>query len=277
MYNAKILGVLQGFPKKHDKKQPKGIIFIFGMSAEVTGVNKDVEKVTETFEDHLQFACYDVGVTTCSELVNLIIAAVAYKYPRLCKHKCFYFSGHGGIDKNQRPYFKAVTSIEAEVVLIREDILCQFQHTSPNDKFILFFDCCLSENNSDNKVLPYKLFEAPPRCFIAYAAQKGYKAYGDKVNGGRWTASLCKHIKEPIGLGEVLGRVNEDLTNQKDIPDLCPPCFESNIGCVDLVKGNFFLKSIFDRCIDSCYRLQVGSDYIHLIMIMITAQVENRD
>ena len=141
------------------KCQPKGIIYIFGIS---------VNNIHSTFKAEFKFATFRRENLTCSNLATHIKAAATFDYPILCKNKAFYFAGHGGIDQNQQPYFNAVSESN-EVISVQRNILTFFQNTNykPSDSFMFFFDCCLSSGQKtttqDRK--PFA-FEIPSGCLV---------------------------------------------------------------------------------------------------------------
>ena len=172
--------ILKGFPEKLGK-QSKGIAFVLGMTASVTGVNADVENVRKVFQDELRFAVFALPNPTSSEIVPLMEVAASYDYPVRSKHKYFYFAGHGGIDEHQRPFFKPLINSNNEVFLIHENILARFKKIGPQHQFVFFFDCCLSPKPSDNSSSSLPKLLCPPRCLVSYATHAGYKAYGDRA------------------------------------------------------------------------------------------------
>ncbi len=235
----KIRTTIDHTTKLRDGKQVKGIIFVFAMT-EVQGARIDFDNVTKTFQDHLNFAVYRVEDIQGVDLANFIKAAATYEYPITCKIKAFYFAGHGGIDKDKRPFFKPAVDEddESKIFLIRENILQHFKNTKPKNKFLFFFDCCLSQAKSDQDASTtiddgFSL-EAPVRCLIAYATSVGIQSLGDNKKGGRWTSCLCKNLEKQIELGVVLSNTHEEV--MKMSKDEQPPNHRSCIGPIYL-KG----------------------------------------
>ena len=230
-------GVLAAAPEilgsKEKPVQPVGIVFAFGMN-EVDGVGIDLSNVRKTFES-LNFAVHCVESTTSSQLVSFIEAAATYKYPLKCKHRCFYFAGHGGMDKQQRPFFKPISKEEGEIFVINENIFSRFKNAKACETFVFFFDCCLSPKNDES---PFDIdrFElnTPRRCLVAHATYIGLKSFGDKEQGGRWTHCLCKNLEEQAELGEVLAKTHDDV--MKISQNTQPPQFHSCVGPIYL-KG----------------------------------------
>ena len=252
----KILTTITNATSVRDGVQVKGIMFAFAMTV-VKGARIDLNNVTATFEEHLQFAVYRVEDIKGEDLANFIKAAATAKYPLSCKHKAFYFAGHGGMDKHNRPFFKPVAENESEVFLIRENILAHFQKTKPKDKFMFFFDCCLSQAKPDQDTstpsdVEFSL-KAPVRCVIAYATSAGIKSFGDTEKGGRWTSSLCENLKKQIELGEVLTITHEEVMKKSE--DRQPPYHLSCIGPIYL-KGMII---IHEFCV--YYRIAL-EDYV---------------
>ena len=233
----KILTTITSATEVRDGNQINGIMFAFAMTV-VKGARIDLNNVTATFEKHLQFAVHRVEDIKGEDLANFIKAAATAKYPLSCKHKAFYFAGHGGIDKSNRPFFKPVAENGSDFFLIRENILAHFQNTKPKDKFMFFFDCCLSQAKSDQDTstpsdVEFSLI-APVRCVIAFATSAGFQSSGDTVNGGQWTASLCKNLEEKIELGEVLTKTHTDVMIYSENKQ--PPQYHSCVGPIYL-KG----------------------------------------
>ena len=235
---SKILTAIGSATKLRGGKQVKGIIFVFAMT-EVQGARIDFDNVTKTFQDQLNFAVYRVEDIQGEDLANFIKAAATFKeYPISCKIKAFYFAGHGGIDKHKRPFFKPAVDEDDEkkVFLIRENILYHFKNTKPKDKFLFFFDCCLSQAKSDQDgsttIDDGFSLEAPVRCLIAYATSVGIQSFGDNKQGGRWTSCLCKNLGNQIELGVVLSNTHEEV--MKMSKGMQPPNHRSCIGPIYL-------------------------------------------
>ena len=233
-----------------DSPQPKGIAFVFGMS-EVKGAEVDVNRVTKTFREELEFAVYREENTNGQKLVNLIKAAATFEeYPKKCRQRrVFYFSGHGGIDNNQRPFFKPVPEKEGEVFYIRENILSQFNSLKPEDgTFIFFFDCCLSQPQKSPSAAQDKtpsqehhfILDTPVQCLVAYATHTGQKAWGDSAEGGLWTSSLCDHLEspDPEELSLVLGKTYQDVMKKSNYKQ--PPHWTSCAGPIYLKSMHYY-------------------------------------
>ena len=244
----KILTAIDNATKLRNGKQVKGIIFVFAMT-EVQGARIDFDNITKTFQDDLDFAVYRDENIRGVDLANFIKAAATNEYPISCKSKAFYFAGHGGIDKDKRPFFKPAVDEddeddESKVFLIRENILHHFKNTKARDKFMFFFDCCLSQAKSDQDGsttidVNEFLLEAPVRCLIAYATSVGLPSHGDSEIGGQWTSSLCKNLKEQIELGVVLTNTHTEVMKKSEGHQ--PPQFHSCIGPIYL-KGMLCLN-----------------------------------
>ena len=216
-----------------DKPRAKGIVFIIGVTG-AAGTDVDVENMSKTFRDGLEFATFREENVTCSRLACIVKAAATFKYPLKCNYIAFYFAGHGGLDEHHRPFLKAAekNSHNDEKLLIHDNILNQFQANfskSRRKKLIFFFDCCLSSaNSSDGKSFAMK---SPVSCILAYATSIQQKSIGNSKTGGAWTSQLCNRITEKISLSEVLEKVNEDLRNDgfEQVPH-----YESSTGPVYL-------------------------------------------
>ena len=224
------------------KSQPKGIIYIFGISG-AAGTDVDVNNIYSTFKNELKFAAFRRENLTCSHLATHIKAAAIYNYPYFCKYKAFYFAGHGGIDQNQQPFFSAVSE-KREVISVQRNILTFFQgtHYKPSDSFMFFFDCCLnsSQKTTTHNKKPFT-FQTPLRCLVAFATSPGLQSFGSSEGGGRWTSLFCNNLKK-VKRGETLTAVL-DCTHKAVIENctkhsqtLQPPQYSSCVGPIYL-KG----------------------------------------
>ena len=226
----------------------KGIVFVFGM-VDVSGIDKDLENVKETFKKTLKFAVHRVENPDGQFLANFIKAAATFPYVNYPGYQdsklkvAFYFAGHGGIDEHKRPfYLPQQLSKTKDVILIRETILSHFHRVGSGESFLFFFDCCLvastdnkpSDMENDESLAGDESFhlEAPLRCVIAYATSVGLVSIGDTHVGGRWTSSLCKNIKEQVELGEVLALTHKDVMEISK--NTQPPQYHSCVGPIYL-------------------------------------------
>ena len=232
--HSEILHVLSS-AKTEFNSQPKGIIYIFGMSG-AAGTDVDVDNIYKTFKSQLQFAAFRRENLTCSHLSTHIKAAATFEYPMTCKYKAFYFAGHGGIDPNQQPYFNAVSE-RNEVVSIQRNILTFFQgtHYKPSDSFMFFFDCCLSSSQKTTHERTPFTFEIPKRCLVAFATSPGLASIGSSEKGGRWTSLFCQNLRKLQNgetLTSVLDRTHEAVMDCSKRSQ--PPQYSSCVGPIYL-------------------------------------------
>ncbi len=222
------------------KKKPQGIIFIVGMYG-AAGTDVDVKKVQSTFEHpDINFATLYTQSPTSAELSALIAAASKYEYPSFSYNFiAFYFSGHGGTDKDGNPF---VQTLSEGRVFIEPSIIEPLKSIEKIRLF--FFDCCLSQpttgaRNATSSVTssapPIIKRNRPQGEVVAYAVSKGQKAYGDQKEGGEWTRRLCDNILIPDPIVTVLAKTNDDMQksgNQR------PQTF-SNVGNTVIISSEF--------------------------------------
>ena len=220
----------------HDKPKAKGIIFIVGITG-ASGTDVDVENMSKTFRDGLDFATFREENVTCSRLACVVKAAATFKYPLKCNYVAFYFAGHGGIDEHHRPFLKGAQNSSkdsGEKLFIHDNILNQFKSNfskSRRRKLIFFFDCCLSSSSLSDGENSHFAIKSPVSCLLAYATSIQQESIGNSKMGGAWTNQLCHRATEKISLSEVLEKVNDDLRN--DGFDQVPH-YESSTGPVYL-------------------------------------------
>lgn len=211
---------------------------------DVAGVEKDMMHVHDVFTT-LNFTTMRVFNPTGSELALFVKAASEIDFKDLsggnCKQIVFHFSGHGGIDDQKRAYF-----VGKSIIPIQDSILSFFENVPAGDEnFIFFFDICLSNQQHSFTQDDLKCFHiyAPLRCVVAFATSVGTKAWGDDVNGGKWTRHLCMKIKNnpTMELGELLERAHTEVVNESTEygkKQLQAPFFESCAGPIHF-KGEF--------------------------------------
>ena len=229
--------------------QARGIIFIFGISG-AAGTDVDVNNVYSTFKDQLKFAAFRRENLSCSHMATHIKAAATFDYPMFCKHKAFYFAGHGGIDKNQQPFFNAVSEKPSEVISVQKNILTFFQSTQykPSESFLFFFDCCLSSNESKKRDRKPFAFEIPVRCLVAFATSPGLASCGSQQDGGQWTKLFCqnlRNVKKAETLTAVLDCTHQAVMKQSNRAQ--PPQYSSCVGPIYL-KGQKSIDTTVQLC-----------------------------
>ncbi len=183
------------------------------------GTDVDVKKVQSTFEHpDINFAILPTQNPTSARLSALIAAASKYEYPFRYKFVAFYFSGHGGTDKDGNPF---VQTLSEGRVFIEPSIIEPLKSIERIRLF--FFDCCLSQPTTGARSVDTArsgdTSSAPPiiKCnhpqgeVVAYAVSKGQKAYGDPKEGGEWTRRLCDNILIPDPIVLVLAKTNDDM------------------------------------------------------------------
>ncbi len=217
------------------KCQPKGIIYIFGISG-AAGTDVDVNNIHSTFKTEFKFATFRRENLTCSNLATHIKAAATFDYPVLCKNKVFYFTGHGGIDQNQQPYFNAVSESN-EVISVQRHILTFFQNThyKPSDNFMFFFDCCLSSGQKTTQDRKPFAFEIPLGCLVAFATSPGLTSSGTTKEGGQFTKVLCENLRKSQKaetLTSILDRTHNTVMQYSERAQ--PPQYFSCVGPIYL-------------------------------------------
>ena len=204
--------------KHYNNKKPQGIMFIVGMFG-APGTDVDVKKVQTTFEHpDINFAILPIQSPTSAQLSAMIAAASKYGYPFCYKrYVAFYFSGHGGTDKDGKNPF--VQTLSEGRVFIEPSIVEPLKSIEKIRLF--FFDCCLSQPGacSVDTARSDDTSSAPPiikrSCtqgeVVAYAVSKGQKAYGEQDKGGEWTRRLCVNILIQDPIVTVLAKTNGEV------------------------------------------------------------------
>ncbi len=201
----------------YHKEKPQGMIFIVIMHG-APGTNKDLQKVQSTFEHpDINFAILPTQSPTSARLSALIVAASKYEYPLNYKFIAFYFSGHGGTDKDKNAFVKTLD----QKVFIEQSIIEPLKSIERIRLF--FFDCCRNQpttgaknvdaaRSGDTSSAPPIVKRACPEGeVIAYAVSIGQKAYGDRIKGSGWTRCLCDNIMVPDPIVTVLAKTNDDM------------------------------------------------------------------
>ena len=172
------------------------------------GTDVDVKRVKSTFEDpNMNFAVLTTEDPTSKELTALITAASEYtNYPFSYDFVAFYFAGHGGADKDGRPFVQAS---DAERVFIEQKIIEPLRSVSIKI-CLFFFDCCLTSARGESSH-PSLRKERPRGEVVAYAVSKGQAASGDQDGGGVWTRHLCVNILRPDPIVLVLAKTNGEV------------------------------------------------------------------
>ena len=215
---------IEGNVFQNSEKRHQGIIFIVGVYG-VAGSEIDVKRVQTTFENpKLNFTIIIVQDPNTIRLRSLIVSAARYEYPIRYKFIAFYFSGHGGADKEGN---LVVQTCDKQQVAIERYITEPMENLNKHVR-LFFFDCCQSKSESvQSKATtggPRSLTSEPlrivkPQCMhgqvIAYAVSKGQKAYGDSSEGGEWTRRLCENLLKPDPITTVLTNTNEAMKNSE--------------------------------------------------------------
>ncbi len=243
----------------------QGIIFIVGVFG-TDGTALDVENVESTFKQ-LNFAVFVVRDPTAEEIACLMEAAGSLDYPYKYKYVAFYFAGHGGIDKDDKPFIVGLQKDDSTTEVLYIDHYIVDPLKPLHDKKIsrlFFFDCCQSAKKdiaffSEGRALKPK---PHPGQLVAYATNAGLKSWGDKKNGGIWTHHFCKNLLEfqsdPIG--EILFRTTDDVTKIKG--DFQQPLIVSSLGRRILRTYNIIQLSmlcLFHKCTASLHMLSAAS------------------
>ena len=238
--------------KHYNNKKPQGIMFIVGMFG-APGTDVDVKKVQTTFEHpDISFAILPIQSPTSAQLSAMIAAASKYGYPYHYKFVAFYFSGHGGTDKDGKNPF--VQTLSEGRVFIEPSIVEPLKSIEKIRLF--FFDCCLSQPLTTGGARSVDTARSDDtsnikKCnrrkgeVVAYAVSKGQKAYGDQKEGGYWTQRLCYNIMVPDPIVTVLAKTNDDMKElgrqrqQKDLPDPQIPLTIANVGNKVVISSEF--------------------------------------
>ena len=203
---------------------------------DAAGTDVDVDNVSSTFKNELNFAVFIEKDPTGTQLACLVKAAATVRYPLNYKFITFYFAGHGGINDSGSPYVipMQLKGEDGKVLRVEEDIVSTFVDVK-KQICLFFFDCCLSGTSQQHSSanLP-KAIKAPPGCLIAYATNIGHKSAGNKERGGIWTRYLCEHLRdpEPLPITAILTKTHDDVMKEH----FQPPLFSCSIGEVYL-KG----------------------------------------
>ena len=185
------------------------------------GTDVDVKNVQTTFEHHdINFSTLYTQSPTSARLSAMIAAASKYGYPYRYKFVAFYFSGHGGIDKDGKNPF--VQTLSEGRVFIEQSIIEPLKSIEKIRLF--FFDCCLSQpatgarsvdtfrsGGDTSSAASIKTSDRPQGEVVAYAVSKDQKAYGDQKEGGEWTRRLCDNILKPDPIVMVLAKTNGEM------------------------------------------------------------------
>ena len=223
-----------------DKPNAQGIAFLIGFPD-----GNDVQDLSSTFENDLSFTVWSKREITCAKLACLVKAAVKVQYPPTYKYIVFYYAGHVGVNKSNRPFLVPVqpeANNEAEVLDINENILSPFNSKKNRPSCLFFFDCitpaemskvCESDDPCDSMkpVAPQEKIlnlNAPVRCLVAYYATSVLQ--GEPIQR-IWSQTLCKNLKEKyLSISRILDLTHDTI---KDA-GLTSPHYESFVGSVYL-------------------------------------------
>ena len=237
--------------KHYNNKKPQGIMFIVGMFG-APGTDVDVKNIQTTFEHpNINFAILPIQSPTSARLSAMIAAASKYGYPFCYKFVAFYFSGHGGTDKDGNPF---VQTLSEGRVFIEPSIIEPLKSIEKIRLF--FFDCCLSQPSTTAGACSVDTARSDDtsnikKCnrrkgeVVAYAVSKGQKAFGDQKEGGEWTRRLCVNVLRSDPIVTVLAKTNDDMQElghqrqQKDLPDPQIPLTIANVGNKVVISSEF--------------------------------------
>ena len=168
-------------------------------------------------------------------------------FPYKCKHIAFYYTGAGGCDERGNPFIQVEDGKKGRFY-ISTNMLAHFaKHKINKRRRCLFFFECSFTSDHIHELETVCFPHVPSRCLVAFAASSGLKSpevvpvileiglprlEEDSYEGGRWTSSLCKNLKQQLSLSDIL-----DLTNA-DVEDTCLSTFINSAGPVFL-KGQF--------------------------------------
>ena len=211
----------------------QGIIYIVGVYG-ADGTAQDVENVESTFKK-LNFAVFVVRDPTADEVACLMEAAGDLNYPFKYEYVAFYFAGHGGIDKDEKPFIVGLQKDESkptQVMCIDDYIINPLKPLQEKGKSrLFFFDCCQSKSKGIEFYTGGRGLKPKPHPgqVVAYATNAGLKSWGDQKHGGIWTHHLCKNLLEySESVTEILTRTNDDVTKLKG--DFQQPYILSSLG-----------------------------------------------
>ncbi len=209
------------------------------------GTDVDIDKVQSTFKDpNINFAILSTQDPTSARLSALIAAASKYEYPLCYEFIAFYFSGHGGTDKDGKNPF--VQTLSEGRVFIEPSIIEPLKSIERIRLF--FFDCCLSQpttgarsvdtarSGDTSSAPPIIKRNCPQREVVAYAVSKGQKAYGDPKEGGEWTRRLCVNILIPDPIVLVLAKTNREVQREAGGQQ---PLTVSNVDNTVIISSEF--------------------------------------
>lgn len=97
--------------ENHKGGRIKKVLFAFGMPGDIKGASEDLKKIEETFGgEELNFTIMKKFNPTGEYLAHFMKAVSDIDFKKKkegydCDIVIFYFSGHGGIDDQQRPFF----------------------------------------------------------------------------------------------------------------------------------------------------------------------------
>ena len=211
--------------READADNIKGFAFVIGIYGPA-GTKADVDLVSSTFEDDLNFTVDRRMDQTCEELACLIKAASAPEmtYPLSCKCIAFYFAGHGGIDESGKPFILPMQKDKdvVERFYIEENILSFFRpfsdlvykkKTKKECIHLFFFDSCLSDATTCVSSQSAVSLVPSPGFVIAHATYPGERASGNS-EGGVWTRYLCKNLKLQLPITDILALTHDDVKKE---------------------------------------------------------------
>ena len=197
------------------------------------GTDEDDDNIRKTFA-HLNFAVYSIQDPLFRELVNLVeTAAEFHLYPLNYKFIAFYYSGHGGVDRDGHEFvlpLQLTGGGREDIVYINDAIIspftckyavqirdqCFFDKHKRNRTCLFFFDCCL-KYNPDLVPGTERVFNlhCPYDCLVAYATSVNLISGGNATYGGLWTRYLCQRLIKRDLLSAILDHTVEDVRDDQ--------------------------------------------------------------
>lgn len=201
---------LQNLIYRPESESVQGIVFIIRMF----GPNEtalDVQNVQSTFKK-LNFAAYVQCDPTAHQIVDLVKAATMCRYTSRYKYICFYFTGHGGRNKNGQLFIKdiQINGYNSVILNIEEYIIMPLRSLDSLIR-LFFFDCYdkTSGNDSPNhpKVVSGEL--------IVFSSSEKQSSFGIRTNEGNFTNYLCKNLQKNLPLTEVLAITSYQIKHKQ--------------------------------------------------------------
>ena len=176
------------------------------------GTIVDYASVGSVFKNQLNFAVFQLFnpfPVEVEEIVQTLYSNTNLPWlPDKYKFIVFYFSGHGGMSKNDGTIQILPCKQIGKTLQIFPTIIDPL-HYLPHTK-LFFFDCCLLEIHKHLQKQD-DLVQSDERCLtrgekvIAFATSKGLGTVATQKEGGIWTKTLVELLPEKKSLQEILG------------------------------------------------------------------------